>query len=118
MYRMSFFLSILFFISCDKDEAGQSVCYTLIERQCAMDPYNAYFKDIKNADDRIRAIKDYLQDKEISPVNITANPLSMDAVCLACICPNGYSYRLTLEVKDTIRLLALDLLLVHVDCAK
>lgn len=118
MYRMSFFLSILFLISCDKDAVGPSVCYTLIERQCAMDPYNAYFKDIKNADDRIRAIKDYLQDKEISPVNITANPLSMDAVCLACICPNGYSYRLTLEVKDTMKLQSLDLLLLRMDCGK
>ena len=118
MYRMSFFLSILFFISCDKDEAGQSVCYTLIERQCAMDPYNAYFKDIKNADDRAQGIRTYLQAQDVALLDITPNAPSSDAFCLACICPNGYSYRLTLEVKDTMKLQSLDLLLLRMDCGK
>lgn len=116
MYRLALFLPILLLISCDKDAVGPSVCYTLTERQCAMDPYNAYFKDIKNEADRARSIRTYFKAQDIDLVDIKPNLPSTDAVCQACVCPNGYSYRLTLEVKDTNKLKSLDLLLSIMDC--
>lgn len=95
---------------------GPEKCYTLIERQCAMDPFNSYYKDIKTLEDRAAAIAGYLKDQGISNPYVKANPLSTDAVCQACTCPSGYSYQLKVSESDTTKLNTLNLLLVSRNC--
>jgi len=106
-----------FIFSCttsDTDVVGR--CYTLIERQCAMDPFNAFYKNVKTPEDKAVAIDSYFEANGVPSAVVKANPVSTDAVCLACVCPSGFSYQLEVADKDTAKLNTLNILLIKRDC--
>jgi hypothetical protein len=106
-----------FVFSCSTSETEViGRCYTLIERQCAMDPFNSFYNDVKTPEDRAEAIDRYFEANGVVSAVVKANPVSTDAVCQACICPSGYSYQLVVSEQDTVKLNALDLLLVRREC--
>jgi len=112
-----FFLIAGLFVACSSaDPEGTGRCYVLVERQCAMDPFNSYFKNAKNEDEKAAAIDQYFEANGIASAVVKANPVSTDAVCLACICPNGYSYQVEVADADTTKLNTLNILLIKRNC--
>lgn len=95
---------------------GTGRCYTLIERQCAMDPFNPFFKGAIKEDEKAAAIKKYLEANGILNAVVKGNPVSTNAVCQACSCPNGYTYQLKIADIDTIRLNALNISITRRNC--
>jgi len=117
MKQYILFVILGLFVACSaSDSEGLGRCYTLIERQCAMDPFNSFYKDVKTADDRAAAIDLYFEANGIKSAEVKANPVSTDAVCLACICPSGYSYQLEVAEADTTKLNSLNILLIRRNC--
>ena len=102
--------------SCKKDEVVDYACFTLVERQCATDPYNSYFKNANTPEEKAKFIQKYLKDQGISGTEVLPNPVNNLPVCLACSCPSGVSYQLTLSASDTSKLKSLNLSLVNKSC--
>lgn len=98
------------------DPEGTGRCYTLIERQCAMDPFNPFFKGAVKEDEKAAAIKKYLEANGILNAVVKANPVSTGAVCQACVCPNGYTYQLEVADADTTKLNALNISITGRNC--
>jgi len=106
-----------FIFSCsptDTDVIGR--CYTLIERQCAMDPFNTFYKNVSTPEDKALAIGNYFMANGVHSAVVKANPVSADAVCQACVCPSGFSFQLEVADKDTAKLNTLNILLIKRDC--
>ena len=116
MKTFIFFLITGLMVACSaSDPEGTGKCYTLIERQCAMDPFNSYFTNVKTPEDKAAAIDLYLGANGIN-AEVKANPVSTDAVCQACICPSGFSYQLEVADRDTTKLNALNIYLIKRNC--
>lgn len=117
MKNFSLILLLTLALACERASGPLSgVCYTLAERQCAMDPFNSYVKDTKTLDERANGVATYLRDQDIPLSEVKSNPKYTGAVCLACTCPSEYSYRLIIPVADTAKLKILDLALAERDC--
>lgn len=117
MNNLWFFFILCALFSCNKqNEAIESACFTIIERQCGSDPYNDYVKNATTQEEKAKSIQTYLKDQGISGTALVPNPPYTGAVCLECSCPNGVSYQLTLSVNDTTKLKSLSLSLVNKSC--
>ncbi|MEO5582239.1 MAG: hypothetical protein ABIR66_06080 [Saprospiraceae bacterium] len=117
MKNLLFFFILSSLFSCDKqNEVIDYACFTLVERQCATDPYNDYLKNANTPEEKAKSIQLYLKDQGISGAALVPKPPYTGAVCLACICPNGVSYQLTLSANDTSKLKSLNLSLVSKSC--
>jgi len=98
------------------DPGGTGRCYTLIERQCAMDPFYPFLKGAIKEDEKAAGIKNYLEANGISNAGVRGNPVSTTDVCQACGCPNGYTYQLKIADSDTARLNTLNISLTARNC--
>ncbi|MEP7321718.1 MAG: hypothetical protein ABI761_07355 [Saprospiraceae bacterium] len=117
MKNLLFFFILCGLFSCNKqNDAIEYACFTLVERQCATDPYNTYVKNATTLEEKARSIQAYLKDQGISGTVLVPNPIYTGAVCQSCICPNGVSYQLTLSASDTTKLKSLSLSLVNKSC--
>lgn len=117
MKNFGLLLILTLALACER-AAGplNGVCFTLTERQCAMDPFNSYVKDTKTLEERANGVAAYLRDQGIALSEVKSNPKFTGAVCLACTCPSEYSYRLVISSEDTVKLKTLDLALTERDC--
>ena len=107
-------LLLAYFLSCQKEADKDTVCFSLSERQCAMDPYQSYIKSVDLT--RPKAIASWLSVQGISGAVVSENEPFTGAVCLACTCPSGISYTVSVFSTDTLKLKKLDLLLTKTDC--
>jgi hypothetical protein len=116
--RLVIFLVVAGWISAcsGSDPEGTGRCYTLIERQCAMDPFYPFLKGAIKEDEKAAGIKKYLEANGILNAAVRGNPVSTNAVCQACGCPNGYTYQLKIADSDTARLNTLNISLTARNC--
>lgn len=108
-------LFIAFLMGCQKEVNTDTSCFTLSERQCAMDPYQSYVHG-KEYTSKSKGITAWLSSKGVSNATVVENAPYTGAVCLACSCPSGISYTITVSSTDTFKLKELDLVLVKKDC--
>lgn len=112
-----FLLILGWVLACStSDPEGTGRCYTLIERQCAMDPFHPFFKGATKEDEKAAAIKKYLEANGILTAVVRGNPVSTNTVCQACSCPNGYTYQLKIADTDTTRLNTLNISITGRNC--
>lgn len=109
--RMLILLSLFFFfVSCDKDDSDNEICFSFDQRQCGVDEFTDLVPISDALESREEKMEEYLESKNVEIEEIRIIDNFYQAVCEACaVCPETHKFFIQIEEEDRATLESLDL---------
>lgn len=105
IFQLIIVVWVLFQLTSCSEEAQNTSCFFIDQRQCQIDPWS----DSEAQLGRVDAVKQYLESNGVEAVRFEVEDRFHEVVCLACQCPGGPRYFIEIPDEDVAQLSGLDI---------